>query len=72
MKPAHDRSGDLILRLYEAKKAATACMLSVNFPFKSAALCDMLENALEDLCAEDGKVRLHFGTFEVKTLRISI
>ena len=72
VKPAHDRSGDLILRLYEAKKAATACMLSVNFPFKSAALCDMLENALEDLCAEDGKIRLHFGTFEVKTLRISI
>jgi len=31
----------------------------------------MLENAMEELPTEDGSVKLHFGTFEVKTLRIA-
>ncbi|MGX8706061.1 MAG: glycosyl hydrolase-related protein, partial [bacterium] len=70
VKPAEDGSGDIILRVYEAKRADTDCTLSVNIPAKRAWLCDMLENRLEELPDQDGCVSLHFHTFEVKTLRI--
>jgi alpha-mannosidase len=70
VKPARDQSGDLILRLYEAKRADTDCVLAINVPARSVHLCDMLENAQEELPMEQGCVKLHFGTFEVKTLRI--
>ncbi|NLD83337.1 MAG: alpha-mannosidase, partial [Clostridiales bacterium] len=70
VKPAEDGSGDVILRLYEAKKADTACRLTLNIPAQAVALCDMLENAQESLAVQDGQVSLHFRAFEVKTLRI--
>ena len=71
VKPAEDGSGDIILRLYEAKRADTSCVLSVNVPASKISACDMLENPLEELPIEDGCVKLHFHTFEVKTLRIA-
>lgn len=72
LKPAQDGSGDLIVRLYESKKADTACRLSVKLPAVSVSLCDMLENVKEELPMKDGQVDLRFGTFEVKTLRIKL
>ena len=71
VKPAEDGSDDVIVRLYEAKKADTSCTLAVNLPVSRIWLCDMLENKLEELPVEDGCVKLHFHTFEVKTLRIA-
>lgn len=70
VKPAEDGSGDVIVRLYEAKKADTFCALGVNIPAKKVWACDMLENKLEELPMEEGCVKLRFGAFEVKTLRI--
>ena len=71
VKPAEDGSGDLILRLYEAKRGDTACALTVNLPVQSAWLCDMLENKRESLPLEAGRAALHFHPFEVKTIRLS-
>ena len=70
VKPAEDGSGDLVLRLYEAKKADTRCALSIDVPAREVWACDMLENKLEKLSIQDGCVPLDFHTFEVKTLRI--
>ena len=71
VKEAEDGSGDLVLRLYEAKRADTICRLKVRIPMKSVSLCDMLENETEQLIPEEGaEIPLHFHTFEVKTLRI--
>ncbi len=70
VKPAEDGSGDIVLRLYEAKRADTRCALSVNVPAKRVWACDMLENRLEELPLQDGCVGLDFHTFEVKTLRL--
>ena len=70
VKPAEDGSGDIVLRLYEAKRADTACKLTVNVPAEKVWACDMLENKLEALPIVDGQVALCFHTFEVKTLRI--
>ncbi|MBR3503552.1 MAG: alpha-mannosidase [Clostridia bacterium] len=70
VKPAEDGSGDVILRLYEAKKADTCCALKINMPAAKVWLCDMLENRLEEAPMEGGEAKLHFRTFEVKTVRI--
>ncbi len=71
VKPAEDQSGDLILRLYEAKGADTACALTINLPVASVTACDMLEKPMRDL-GTDGTQPLHFHTFEVKTLRVKL
>ena len=70
VKAAEDGSGDWILRLYECKRADTDAVLTLNIPASQVQLCDMLENPLETLEAADGKVKLHFHTFEVKTVRV--
>ena len=71
VKPAEDGSGDVVIRMYEAKKADTNCVLCLNVPASKVWACDMLENKLEELEVEEDCVSLHFHTFEVKTLRIS-
>ena len=71
VKVAEDGSGDVILRLYEAKRADTHCVLGINLPASKVALCNMLEAHQEDLTLADGCVKLHFRPFEVKTIRIS-
>ena len=70
VKPAEDGSGDIILRLYEAKRADTAASVKIGIPAKKVWACDMLENKEQELPLFEGRVSLHFGTFEVKTLRI--
>ncbi len=71
VKPAEDGSGDLILRLYEAKRADTNCTLRMMVPFRHVWTCDMLENREEELRTEGDRADLHFHTFEVKTLRLA-
>ena len=87
MKPAEDGSGDIILRLYESKKAETSAgvQLSPELLGAGGALnrgedgasdchvyaCDMLENVTEELPATDGALALSFHPFEIKTVRIS-
>ena len=77
MKPAEDGSGDVILRLYEAKKAATDAEISLGFDASDASLCDMLENGLVQTSLNlgimrlaDGKLKLSFRAFEIKTVRV--
>ncbi len=70
VKAAEDGSGDVILRLYESKHAATDAVLTVHLPVTKAALCDMLENEQEPVDMADGKITLSFRGFEVKTLRL--
>lgn len=70
MKPAEDGSGDVILRLYEAKKAATTTEVSLQLGARKAYLCDMLENVIEEVPVTDGKLVLPFRAFEIKTVRV--
>ncbi|MCI8633016.1 MAG: alpha-mannosidase [Lachnospiraceae bacterium] len=69
VKPAEDGSKDLILRLYEAQKAAVSAKLSWALPGYEAYVCDMLENVQEKLEGE-GSCELDFRAFEIKTLRL--
>lgn len=71
IKLAEDGSGDMILRLYEAKRTASNCVLSTTLDVKTVAETNMLENEPTPLTLEGGAVKLAFKAFEVKTLRLS-
>ena len=71
VKLAEDESGDIILRLYESKKED--CMAYVKMPIIEGADCfdcDLLENIQSRLIADKNVLLIHFGAFEIKTIRI--
>ena len=70
VKAAEDGSGDVIIRMYECKHAATDAVLTLNIPAARVCLCDLLENEGEQLPVEERKVKLSLRGFEVKTLRV--
>lgn len=72
VKPAEDASGDIIVRLYEAKHTATRCKLRTTLPVKSALLTDMLERTISVGACENGALALEFRPFEIKTIRIKL
>lgn len=70
VKAAIDGSGDLIVRLYESKKASGTARVQLNFPVKCAYSCDMLEQKQEEIFVTNGVMELSFGAFEIKTIRM--
>ena len=72
MKPAEDRSPDLILRLYESVHAATHCILTTSLPVQSATQTNMLEEDIKPLHIHQNKVELTFRPFEIKTIRLKL
>jgi len=72
VKPAEDGGGDVIVRLYEAKRTATRCILSTPLPVVEAFQTDMLENVQQALPCEGGKLWLQFRPFEIKTVRLHL
>ncbi|MDD3335892.1 MAG: glycoside hydrolase family 38 C-terminal domain-containing protein [Eubacteriales bacterium] len=70
VKAAEDHSGDLILRLYEAKNADVLCGLHCALPYQKASLCDMQETVLEECKVENEVIQLHFKPFQIVTLRL--
>ena len=72
VKMAEDGSGDIIVRLYESKKAAVSTKLHVAFAENFKAYeCDMLENVKGALSVAEDAVDLTFRAFEIKTVRLS-
>ena len=72
VKCAEDGSGDLVLRLYECKKADTFCRLKVNIPHERAMACDMEEHSEQALEEDENGILLHFRAFEVRTVRLKM
>ena len=72
VKMAEDGSGDIIVRLYESKKAAvTTTLHAAFFPNFKAYSCDMLENKQGELTVDNGAIDLTFRAFEIKTVRLT-
>ncbi len=71
-KPAFDRKNGVVLRLYEAKGCAGETMLTVPDRVKRVFACNMLEEAGEELTPEDGRLRLRFRSFEIRTLLLEV
>ncbi len=75
VKLAEDGSGDMILRLYEAKKAQTEARLTMNLDsfdreIHEVSECNLLEQETGKLVLKGKTVSLNFGPFEVKTIRV--
>jgi len=70
VKLSEDGSGDMIVRLYESKHAATKTRLTLGFDAVRVQICDMLEKPKERLLVANGGVEIEMRAFEVKTLRI--
>jgi alpha-mannosidase len=72
VKPAEDGSGDVVVRLYEAKRTATRCSLTTSLPAGRAFETDMLESPQRELECSEGKIPLDFRAFEIKTVRLCV
>ena len=70
MKPAEDGSTDVVLRLYEAERAAVSAKIMLPAWCRRAFLCDMMEQAQQELSIEEGGITLMLHSFEIKTIRL--
>lgn len=70
VKPADDGSGDLVLRLYESKKADSCFHILSDLPLAALTPCDLLENPVKKAVAPDAA--LHVRPFEVAAFRVKI
>jgi len=73
VKPAADRSGELVVRVHEATGHHAAAEVRLDVPFASVAEVSLLEDAAVPLAvADDGTVRLGLTPFSVRTLRFTL
>ncbi|MCL2532554.1 MAG: glycosyl hydrolase-related protein [Nocardiaceae bacterium] len=70
VKLAEDRSGDVIVRLYESLGARTQVTVSWDIPGGTASIVDLLERDLDALSDVDGQAALEFRPFQIVSLRI--
>ena len=68
-KAAEDGSGDIILRFYEAKKTSVTARVTLMDKNVRVYLCDMLENVIKEIPAENGSFTLQFTPFKIQTVR---
>ena len=64
-------SEDVILRFAESFNMFTECGLELGFKAEKAYICDLNENPVEEISAENGVLKLRFRPFEIITLRIT-
>ncbi|MFG3019396.1 alpha-mannosidase [Streptomyces sp. NPDC048254] len=72
VKLADDRSGDIVVRLYEACGGAVSARLSAGFATAAVHDCDLLERPEQRLAPRPGEaaVQLRFRPFQIRTLRL--
>ncbi len=70
VKPAEDGNG-VILRLYESAGGRENVEVKWNGPIQEAFLSDALENELQPLDHQEGRIALSFSPYEIKTVRIN-
>ena len=73
VKLADDRSGDVILRIYESRGGRARALLRASFPLAGVEVVDLLERPVEresPAIGPDGGVPLVLHPFQVLTLRL--
>ena len=60
---------DLIVRFYDSYDTRSAVTVSVPCEYRAVYLCDLLENEIEELDLNNGKVSVAVGNFEIVTLK---
>jgi alpha-mannosidase len=73
VKLADDRSGDIVVRLYESQGGRAQTHLTTAFPLAAAEVTDLLERPIRDglLDAADGHLDLTLRPFQILTLRLT-
>jgi alpha-mannosidase len=69
VKLAADRSGDLVVRVYEPVGRRVRASVRFGVPVGRVREATLLEDDLDDLSVDDGEVELALGGWEVRTLR---
>lgn len=69
VKLAADRSGDLVVRVYEPVGRRVGARVHFGVPVRHVREATLLEDELDDLTVEGGAVPLALGGWEVRTLR---
>ena len=69
VKNAEDVGNAYVLRLYEAERNTANCILTLN-DAKHVWVTNMLEEKQQELSVVDGKVKLTFRPFEIKTILV--
>jgi alpha-mannosidase len=69
VKLADDRSGDVIVRVYEALGAHTTATVRLGFPVRSVHSVDLLERRMAGIEEPGDMVRLELRPFQIVTLR---
>ncbi|MBW8732030.1 MAG: alpha-mannosidase [Terrabacter sp.] len=72
VKEAADRSGDLVVRVYESLGGRARGTVRLDLPVGSVTTASLLEEPLEDgaVPVVEGAVSVELGAFEVRTLRV--
>lgn len=73
VKLAEDRSGDVVVRLYESTGARSVATVTLDFPHTGARLVDLLERPLDppaDCVTDHGSPVLTLRPFQLVTLRV--
>ncbi|MFG2483625.1 alpha-mannosidase [Streptomyces virginiae] len=74
VKLAEDRSGDVIVRLYESRGGRARATLTVDFPLAAAVESDLLERPLTGTAVgvptPEGRVPLTLRPFQIVTVRL--
>ncbi|MFF1925324.1 alpha-mannosidase [Streptomyces sp. NPDC058221] len=71
VKLADDRSGDVIVRLYESAGGRADATLRVSFPVVGAQITDLLERPLHEATTDEYGLVLALRPFQILTLRLT-
>ncbi|MFD8278923.1 alpha-mannosidase [Streptomyces solisilvae] len=71
VKLADDRSGDVVVRLYESRGGRVRTSLAAGFAVARAQVTDLLENPTGELPHTDGVLDLELRPFQILTLRLA-
>ncbi|MET7521980.1 glycoside hydrolase family 38 C-terminal domain-containing protein [Streptomyces sp900116325] len=71
VKLAEDRSGDVIVRLYESAGGRAEAALRVGFPVVRAQITDLLERPLHEATADEQGLVLALRPFQILTVRLT-
>ena len=58
-----------MVRLHDAYDCRTKVSLTVPNGYTRAYLCDLMENELEEIPVEDGRISLPVANFEIVTIK---
>ncbi|WP_030574537.1 alpha-mannosidase [Streptomyces aureocirculatus] len=70
VKPAEDRSGDVVVRLYESRGGRARAVLTTSFPVTRADVTDLLERPLHPAETTGAGLSLALRPFQILTLRL--